>query len=64
MGRRLALLVATYQYQDTGLRRLTAPAHDAEAFAAVLADPVTDVAGRRVEALEEGRSRLTLTPDM
>lgn len=39
MGRRLALLVATYEYQDAGLRRLTAPAHDAEALAGVLRDP-------------------------
>jgi Caspase domain len=38
VGRRLALLVATYEYQDTGLRRLTSPAHDAEALAAVLKD--------------------------
>lgn len=39
MGRRLALLIATYEYRDTGLRRLTAPAQDAEALAAVLKDP-------------------------
>ncbi|MFD8492644.1 caspase family protein [Amycolatopsis sp. NPDC059657] len=38
-GRRLALLIATYEYQDTGLGRLTSPAHDAEALAAVLRDP-------------------------
>lgn len=49
MGRRLALLIATYAYQDTGLRRLTAPAHDAEAFAAVLQDP--DIAGFEVTTL-------------
>ncbi|MFJ2829304.1 PQQ-binding-like beta-propeller repeat protein [Streptomyces sp. NPDC087263] len=49
MGRRLALLIATYDYQDTGLRRLTAPAHDAEAFAAVLKDP--DIAGFEVTTL-------------
>src|SRR3954462_3833161 len=36
---RKALLVATYGYQDTGLRGLTAPAHDAEALADVLRDP-------------------------
>jgi hypothetical protein len=36
---RRALLVATYGYRDAGLRRLTAPAHDAEALAAVLEDP-------------------------
>jgi hypothetical protein len=49
MGRRLALLVATYQYQDTGLRQLTSPAHDAEALAAVLRDP--DIAGFEVTTL-------------
>jgi WD40 repeat protein len=49
MGRRLALLVATYQYQDAGLHRLTAPAHDAEVFAAVLADPA--IAGFEVTTL-------------
>jgi YVTN family beta-propeller protein len=36
---RLALLVATYRYQDAGLRQLTAPGHDAEALAEVLRDP-------------------------
>ena len=49
MGRRLALLVATYEYQDTGLRQLTAPAHDAEALAAVLADD--EIAGFQVTTL-------------
>ncbi|GAB2807764.1 hypothetical protein GCM10027176_10990 [Actinoallomurus bryophytorum] len=49
MGRRLALLIATYRYQDTGLRQLTAPAHDAEALAAVLRDP--DIAGFEVTTL-------------
>lgn len=39
MGDRVALLIATYDYQDSGLRRLTAPPHDAEVFAAVLRDP-------------------------
>jgi hypothetical protein len=34
MARRLALLIATYDYQDAGLRRLTAPAHDAQALCA------------------------------
>jgi len=42
---RLALLIATYDYQDTGLRRLTAPAHDAE----VLRSP--DIAGFEVTTL-------------
>jgi len=49
MGRRLALLIATYEYQDDGLRQLTAPAHDAEAFAAVLRD--ADIAGFEVTTL-------------
>lgn len=39
MGRRLALLIATYEYEDGGLQQLTAPAHDAEALGAVLRDP-------------------------
>ncbi|MDV9168568.1 hypothetical protein R6V09_00200 [Streptomyces sp. W16] len=49
MRRKLALLIATYDYQDTGLRRLTAPAHDAEALAAVLRDPA--IAGFEVTTL-------------
>lgn len=49
MGRRLALVIATYHHEDTGLRRLNAPAHDAEAFAAVLAD--ADIAGFEVTTL-------------
>ncbi|WP_433019650.1 caspase, EACC1-associated type [Kribbella sp. CA-294648] len=49
MGRRLALLIATYEYEDTGLRRLTTPAHDAEALAAVLEDP--EIAGFDVRTL-------------
>jgi uncharacterized caspase-like protein len=49
MGRRLALLIATYEYEDAGLRRLTSPAHDAEALAAVLEDP--DIAGFEVTTL-------------
>ncbi|MDV9172448.1 PQQ-binding-like beta-propeller repeat protein [Streptomyces sp. W16] len=43
MGRKLALLIANYTYEDEGLRRLTAPAHDAQALAEVLRDP--DIAG-------------------
>lgn len=38
-ARRAALIVATSEYQDPGLRRLRAPAHDAEALARVLGDP-------------------------
>lgn len=49
MGRRLALLIATYQYQDSGLRQLTAPAHDADAPAKVLRDPA--IAGFEVTTL-------------
>ncbi|WP_370267898.1 caspase family protein [Streptomyces sp. V4I8] len=45
----MALLIASYDYQDTGLRRLTAPAHDAEALAEVLQDP--DIAGFEVTTL-------------
>jgi YVTN family beta-propeller protein len=49
MARRLALLIATYDYEDDGLRQLTAPAHDAEALAAVLRAPA--IAGFEVTAL-------------
>ncbi|WP_406270826.1 caspase family protein [Streptomyces sp. NBC_00191] len=49
MARRLALLIATYDYQDTGLRRLRSPAHDTEALAAVLQDP--SIAGFDVTTL-------------
>ncbi|MFM9448009.1 caspase, EACC1-associated type [Streptomyces acidiscabies] len=49
MGRRLALLVATYDHQDATLRQLTSPAHDTEALAAVLRDP--DIAGFEVTTL-------------
>jgi hypothetical protein len=49
MGRRLALLIATYDYEDTGLRRLTAPASDAEELAAVLRNP--DIAGFDVKTM-------------
>ena len=38
-GSRSALIVAGYDYQDPGLRRLRAPARDAEALAGVLRDP-------------------------
>src|SRR5829696_7407470 len=36
---RKALIVATYDYADAGLRRLAAPEHDAESLATVLEDP-------------------------
>ncbi len=38
--KRLALIIASYQYKDADLRQLVAPAQDAEALARVLADPV------------------------
>jgi Caspase domain len=43
MPRRLALLVATYSYQDEELQQLTAPGHDAEDLADVLRNP--EIAG-------------------
>ncbi|MCZ4101947.1 caspase, EACC1-associated type [Streptomyces sp. H39-C1] len=49
MGRQLALLIATYVYEDEELRQLTAPGHDAEALAEVLRDP--DIAGFEVTIL-------------
>jgi outer membrane protein assembly factor BamB len=49
VARRLALLIATYEHEDSGLRRLTAPAHDAEALAGVLRDP--EIAGFEVSLL-------------
>ena len=38
-GTRSALIVASYDYTDPGLRRLRAPASDARALGAVLQDP-------------------------
>jgi len=38
-GTRSALIVASYKYEDPGLRQLRAPAQDAEALARVLRDP-------------------------
>jgi hypothetical protein len=49
MGRRLALLVATYEHDDPGLRQLTSPLADAEALASVLRDPA--IAGFEVTVL-------------
>ncbi len=37
--KRIALIIASYQYEDKSLRQLIAPAHDAEALASVLEDP-------------------------
>ncbi|MBV9088958.1 MAG: caspase family protein [Mycobacteriaceae bacterium] len=39
MSRRLALIVATYEYDDQELGKLTAPRHDAEELADVLGNP-------------------------
>ncbi|GGK92933.1 hypothetical protein Sme01_59400 [Sphaerisporangium melleum] len=49
MERRLALVIACYAYEDPGLRRLTAPAHDADALSSVLSDPL--IAGFEVTTL-------------
>jgi hypothetical protein len=48
-GRRVALLVATDRYQDTGLSKLAAPATDVKRLAAALRHP--DVAGFHVTPL-------------
>lgn len=47
--KRVALLIANYQYEDDELRQLVAPAQDAEGLAAVLADP--GIGGFEVETL-------------
>jgi YVTN family beta-propeller protein len=49
VARRLALLVATYRYDDAGLRQLAAPEHDAEALAEVLRN--REIAGFDVTVL-------------
>jgi hypothetical protein len=48
-SRRRALVVATYEYADGGLRRLAAPEHDADSFADVLKDEA--IAGFEVTML-------------
>src|SRR4051812_19549602 len=48
-GSRDALIVASYDYADSTLRGLRAPAHDAEALSEVLGDP--EVGGFRVRTL-------------
>ncbi|TQS27972.1 caspase, EACC1-associated type [Microbispora sp. KK1-11] len=48
-GTRSALIVAGDEYRDPGLRRLRAPARDAEALARVLGDPA--IGGFRVRTL-------------
>jgi formylglycine-generating enzyme required for sulfatase activity len=47
--KRFALIIASYQYQDTDLRQLVAPAQDAEALARVLKDPT--IGGFEVQTL-------------
>jgi hypothetical protein len=49
MSKRIALIVATYEYQDTGLRQLVAPAQDTEALARVLKEP--EIGGFDVQEL-------------
>jgi formylglycine-generating enzyme required for sulfatase activity len=47
--KRCALIIASYEYEDTDLRQLVAPAQDAEALAHVLADPA--IGGFEVQTL-------------
>ncbi|MCK4315092.1 MAG: caspase family protein, partial [Anaerolineae bacterium] len=47
--KRVALIIASTQYQDADLRQLVAPAQDAEAQARVLQDP--DIGGFAVQTL-------------
>ncbi|NUR96321.1 MAG: caspase family protein [Kribbellaceae bacterium] len=57
-GARIALVVANDEYDDPGLRRLVAPAQDAAALAAALADPSVgdfDVRVLRNESAQEIR---------
>ena len=49
MARRLALLIATYQHEDSDLRGLTSPAADVDSLAEVLRDPA--IAGFEVSVL-------------
>ncbi len=48
-AKRVALIIASYQYQDVGLRKLIAPAQDAEGLAQVLEDPA--IGGFEVQTL-------------
>jgi len=52
--KRRALIIASYEYQDPDLRRLVAPAQDAEALARVLQDPA--IGGFQVQTLLNERS--------
>jgi len=47
--KRFALIIASYQYEDEGLRQLMAPPHDAKALAEVLSDPT--VGGFEVQTI-------------
>ena len=47
--KRVALIIASYEYQDPDLRQLVAPAQDAEALARVLEDP--GIGGFEVQSL-------------
>ena len=49
MPRRVALLVATYEYEDSMLEQLKGPAQDVEVLANVLSDP--NIAGFDVDVL-------------
>jgi uncharacterized caspase-like protein len=54
-GSRLALIVANDSYDDPGLRRLGAPARDAEALATALGDPA--IGGFEVAVLRNARAQ-------
>ena len=54
-GSRLALIVATDEYDDPSLHQLSSPASDAEALAAVLGDPA--LGEFEVEVLHNWQSR-------
>jgi hypothetical protein len=47
--KRVALIIASYEYQDPDLQQLVAPAQDAEALARVLENPV--IGGFEVQSL-------------
>ena len=58
-GQRLALVVANDEYDDPGLRRLNAPAQDADALAEVLGDP--GVGGFDVDVLHNASAQTVRT---
>ena len=71
--RRFALIVANSEYEDTELRRLTAPDNDAASLARVLGDPalggfqvqmlVNETSGTVSQAIEEFFTVEERTPD-